>query len=192
MKKHMVALTAAVGLAVAGCGSDEPTARAVPGNATDRAFVAAMIPHHESAVKMASVAQGRGETMFVKELAGDIIRAQTDEIVLMRKQDAGLAKAGVKAGKLSVPAHMLGMDQDAAMLQSARPFDPAFIKMMVPHHEGAVEMAREELDKGQDPELKQLAQNIVESQQREIDQMRQHLKSAADAGGSGGHSGHTG
>jgi uncharacterized protein (DUF305 family) len=44
----------------------------------DRAFVAAMIPHHESAVEMAEIAQ-RGESEFVKRLAGDIIRTQNAE-----------------------------------------------------------------------------------------------------------------
>ena len=97
----------------------------------------------------------------------------------MRAQDAELAKAGVKPGKLSVQDHM-SMDEDPAMLRNAKPFDAAFIKMMIPHHEGAVEMAREEVDKGADPELKKLAQEIIDVQQREIDQMLER------SGGSGG------
>ncbi|MCA1482017.1 DUF305 domain-containing protein, partial [Bradyrhizobium sp. NBAIM08] len=126
------------------------------GNATDRAFVAAMIPHHKSAVQMAAIASGRGESQFVKELASNITDTQTKEITFMRTQDAELAKAGVKVGKLSVQEHMMGMDEDPVMLQKANPFDAAFIKMMVPHHEGAIEMAQEELDKGKDPELLEL------------------------------------
>ncbi len=178
-------LTAAAALAVAGCGSDdETTASGTPGNGTDRAFVAAMIPHHESAVKMAGVAQGRGQSEFVKQLAADITASQTEEITSMRKQDAELAKAGIQVGKLKVQDHM-SMDEDPmAMLQDAKPFDDAFIKMMIPHHEGAIEMAREELEKGADPELKQLAQDIVDAQQREIDEMREHSGDGGSAHGS--------
>jgi uncharacterized protein (DUF305 family) len=190
MQKTMVAVATAIAVALTGCGSDDGPSSAANGNATDRAFVAAMIPHHESAVQMAAIASGRGESQFVKELASDITDTQTKEITLMRTQDAELAKAGVKVGKLSVPEHMMGMDGDPAMLQKANPFDAAFIKMMIPHHEGAIEMAREELDKGEDPELRELARNIVDAQQREVDLMVQHSKD--DSESPEGHSGHDG
>jgi uncharacterized protein (DUF305 family) len=188
MKKQMAALIVAGGLAVAACGSDDESTPAAAGNGTDRAFVAAMIPHHEDAVKMAAIARSRGESAFVKDLADDIQRTQTDEIVLMRKEDAELAKAGVSVGKLDVAEHMV-MDEDPRMLQNADPFDAAFIKMMIPHHEGAVEMAQEQLDKGEDPELKELAQNIVDAQKREIDAMLEHSKGGAGGDHSGGHDG---
>jgi uncharacterized protein (DUF305 family) len=182
MNKQLAALLVAGGLAVAGCGSDDESAPAAAGNGTDRAFVAAMIPHHQVAVEMAAIAQSRGESAFVKELASDIVRTQNQEITLMREEDSELAKAGVKPGKLGVQEHMMGMDEDPVMLQNADPFDEAFIKMMIPHHEGAVEMAQEELNEGEDPELMELAQNIVDAQQREIDRMIEHSKGAAGGG----------
>lgn len=179
MKRKMAVLAAATALVVAGCGSEEEASSGATGNGTDRAFVAAMIPHHESAVKMAGVASGLAESDFVKQLAADITTSQTEEIALMRKEDAQLARAGVEPGKLSVQLHM-PMDEDTATLQHAKPFDDAFIKMMIPHHEGAVEMAKEELEKGGDPELKKLAQEIIDAQQREIDQMIEHSKGGGD------------
>jgi uncharacterized protein (DUF305 family) len=51
-------------------------------------------------------------------------------------------------------------------------FDLRFIDAMVPHHEGAVIMAEEALEKSERPEILQLAAAIVASQQAEIDQMR--------------------
>jgi uncharacterized protein (DUF305 family) len=186
MRMQIVAFTAAAGLVAAGCGSEEAPVSSATGNGTDRAFVASMIEHHESAVYMAEIAQSRAESDFVKALASTIARTQTEEISLMRKQDSELAETGVKLGRLSVEEHMMGMDQNPAALQEAQPFDAAFIKMMIPHHEGAIEMAREELEKGEDPELQELAQNIIDAQQAEIDEMLQHSKSA------GGHSGHDG
>lgn len=67
---------------------------------------------------------------------------------------------------------MMGMDMSADMLKGARPFDAKFIEMMVPHHQGAVEMARVELSKGSNRELEKLAQTIITAQQREVKQMR--------------------
>jgi uncharacterized protein (DUF305 family) len=93
----------------------------------------------------------------------------------MREQDAQLAGAGIERGSLGVPQHMKGMDDDPHSLRSAQPFDRAFIQMMIPHHEGAIEMGKAELNQGADPELKALAQDIIDAQQREINEMRKHL-----------------
>jgi uncharacterized protein (DUF305 family) len=178
--KIPVAIAVAAAIAAAGCGSDsepvadgpETSAGTVGGNGVDRAFVAAMIPHHESAVDMAEIAEERGRSGFVKRLAGDIIRTQNAEITTMRREDAELAKAGVEAGDLGVADHAMGMDGDMSMLEAADPFDPTFLEMMIPHHEGAVTMAKAELAQGADPELKGLAQDIIEAQEREIEEMR--------------------
>ncbi len=61
-------------------------------------------------------------------------------------------------------------------LMSSNP-DVAFAKGMIAHHQGAIEMARTELKYGQDPQMKKLAQAIIDAQQPEIDQMQQWLGS---------------
>jgi uncharacterized protein (DUF305 family) len=191
------ALAIAGALIAAGCGSDNSAAgsrSAAPGNPVDRAFVAHMIPHHQSAVQMAKIAQRRGQSAFVKRLAADIVRTQTEEIAAMRAEDQRLQRAGVKHGSLGVPEHMMGMSGDVASLKTAKPFDRAFLRMMIPHHEGAVVMAKAELAKGKDPALKRLAQNIIAAQQREIREMRTQLGDTSTsrmpkASMHGGHSG---
>jgi uncharacterized protein (DUF305 family) len=163
------------GVALTACGSDnnnDSAAASAAGNGTDRAFVADMIPHHKSAVEMASIAKTRGQSTFVKNLASDIIRTQNAEITTMRREDAALAKAGVKTGSLGIDNHMMGMDMDPSKLTGADPFDKTFLNMMIPHHQGAITMAKVELANGSDPQLKQLAQNIITAQQREIREMR--------------------
>jgi len=52
---------------------------------------------------------------------------------------------------------------------------------MVPHHEGAIEMARIEIDKGDNADLKKLAESIISSQERELKEMRAHLKAEGGA-----------
>jgi uncharacterized protein (DUF305 family) len=184
-RTFLSALAVAAALLAAGCGDNNSsnTTRATPvGNPVDRAFVAQMIPHHKSAVQMAKIAQRRYQSAFVKQLANDIVRTQTKEIATMRAADQRLQRAGVKKGSLGVPEHMMGMNGDVSMLKRAKPFDRPFLRMMIPHHEGAVVMAKAELKKGKDPELKRLAQSIITAQEREIRQMHQHLSDATTTG----------
>ncbi|MGI8945088.1 MAG: DUF305 domain-containing protein [Thermoleophilaceae bacterium] len=171
--KMMVAVLTAGALIAAGCGEDD--AGSAAGNEVDRAFTAEMVPHHESAVVMAKIARDRGQSRFVKALADDIVRTQNQEIDLMRREDTELAAAGVEKGSLGVPEHMMGMDGAPASLKAANPFDREFIGMMLPHHEGALVMAKAELAKGESAELKALARSILSTQQQEITAMRRHL-----------------
>ena len=184
MKSKMtLALAAGVAaLAFAGCGSDdssESSSSSAGGNGTDRAFVKEMVPHHESAIDMAEIAQKRGKSEFVKKLADDIVQTQQTEIDTLTREDEALETAGVKVGSLDMDHDMMGMDGDMESLEKANPFDTAFVEMMIPHHEGAVMMAEVELDKGADPELKKIAEDIVDAQKREIDEMKKFL---ADSG----------
>jgi len=68
-------------------------------------------------------------------------------------------------------ASMMKMDEDMKM-QSTGNADKDFVVMMIPHHQGAVDMAKVELQYGTDPELRKLAATIIEAQKKEIAQMK--------------------
>ena len=62
---------------------------------------------------------------------------------------------------------MMMMDQRMSITYSGDA-DKDFVMGMVPHHQGAIDMARIELQYGKDPQLRKLARDIVAAQQKEI------------------------
>jgi uncharacterized protein (DUF305 family) len=71
------------------------------------------------------------------------------------------------------------MDQDM-MVKPSGNYDRDFAAMMVPHHQGAVDMARIELQFGKDPVLRRLAQAIIVEQLQEIQVMNLELQQLPD------------
>lgn len=84
------------------------------------------------------------------------------------------AMPGMNASTAAFPmGSMNGMDHGAmGTATSTAPYDAQFIDSMIEHHTGAIAMANDALQQSQRPEIKQLAQNIVDSQQKEVDQMK--------------------
>jgi uncharacterized protein (DUF305 family) len=138
-----------------------------------------MAPHHESAVAMAKLAKRRAEHPRVSGLGEAIVSAQEKEIAQMRQIHKRLfgepllpnEDAHSQLGLSAEEAGMMHGTEATAMLKSEKPFDRAFIDEMVPHHQGAIRMARAVLAKSEDEEIQRLARRIVASQNREIKKM---------------------
>ncbi|MBA2537975.1 MAG: DUF305 domain-containing protein [Actinobacteria bacterium] len=192
MRRKLVGgvLTLLVGLtlAAAGCGGGGEEGEGSQGSAVafDRAFIDAVVPHHESAIEMAKAAKQAGLTQpDLVEIADDIIVTQQEEIDRMlewRKAWYGSSEIEPGAGEaLSLSDSQMGMMHGAAEeLRDAADVDQMFAEMMIEHHQGAITMASLALDKAEHDELKDLAEDIVEAQNREIDVMEGHA--------AGGHS----
>ena len=158
------------GIALLG-GDDETQA-----SETDGAFLAGMSPHHEMAIEMAEMAEDRAEHPEIKQLAGDIIEAQTDEIELIdsiHQRLFGEPLAAADHAGMGLSAERMGMGMGMGALETAEPFDRAFIDAMIAHHQGAIRMARIELAEGEDAETKSLANTIIAAQSAEIEQMNE-------------------
>ncbi len=149
----------------------------------DLRFIDAMTPHHQGGVDMAKVALHKSQRPQIEKLANDIIKAQNKEIAELKQwRQAWYPQAGEKPLAYDAQmGHMMEMssDQMKSMMMSMdlgaadAQFDLRFINAMIPHHEGAVTMAQDALSKSKRPEIKKLAQDIITSQQKEIEQMKQ-------------------
>jgi uncharacterized protein (DUF305 family) len=90
---------------------------------------------------------------------------------------AGQAHAGHGGGfSADMHAAMTKMSKDMETAPMTGDPDKDFLAMMIPHHEGAVEMARLLLLQGRDPLVRRLAEEIIAAQQAEIVTMRQRLE----------------
>lgn len=91
--------------------------------------------------------------------------------MMMRAGHAETAPGGFDA---MMAQSMARMHADMAVVPSGDP-DRDFAAMMIPHHQGAIEMAKAELAYGRDPVLRRLAQGIIVEQAQEIEVMRRAL-----------------
>jgi uncharacterized protein (DUF305 family) len=147
------------------------------GEYSDRAFIDAMVPHHQGAIAMAEVALKNAEHEEIKELSRNIVSTQQSEIEELKsikKEEFGTSNVPMEMS----PEQMrgMGMMMDPKRLSKREPFDEAFIDAMIPHHQSAIEMAKVAIEKSKIPEIKELAGNIVPAQKREIEQMKQWRK----------------
>jgi uncharacterized protein (DUF305 family) len=79
----------------------------------------------------------------------------------------------------AVKAYSTAMDRmHGPMMQGIQEPDPdvAFVKGMIPHHQGAIDMAKVVLQYGKDEQTKKWAADVIREQQREIDEMQAWLK----------------
>ncbi len=172
--------------ASAGPSSSRPTSQSggsilAPGGTArdaDVMFAQMMIPHHEQAVEMSDLALSRSGTgLRVRELATAIRAAQAPEIALLR---TWLAEWG--AAPTMDPSHNHGMPgllsvSDLQRLRAAGDpdFDRLWVRFMIDHHLGAVQMAQDVLRSSTDARVRALAESISTSQQAEIATMRTML-----------------
>jgi YVTN family beta-propeller protein len=173
-----------------------------PTGDVDHDFVAMMAPHHQGAIDMSEAELRYGHDELLLRIAQEIVVEQLQEIAAMRAAlgekltlaEATLAAsfAGATAGPGSPSP---GPDSVLPSLKTERPFlaenaaamtkmmnrmtikpsgniDRDFVAMMVPHHQGAIDMARAELRYGHEAQLRRIAQEIIVDQMQQISLMR--------------------
>ena len=142
----------------------------------DGAFITGMVAHHDDAVAMAEMARERTKRRQVKRLAEEIVSAQTREIDELNASHRRLFSepvpaGGMRHGDLGLSEREMAVGMDMSRLESTADVDMAFIDAMITHRQGAIRMARAEIERGEDPQLKALARRIVADQSLEIAQL---------------------
>lgn len=147
----------------------------------DLRFIDGMIPHHEGAVIMAEDVLAKSQRTKLLELAREIINAQEKEIEQMKQWRQNWypqapetpmtwnAQMNNSMAMSKEQIEAMRMDMDLGVADEN--YDRRFLETMILHHQKAVEMAEDVLEKSERSEIKELANNIITSQQLEIDQM---------------------
>jgi uncharacterized protein (DUF305 family) len=143
-------------------------------------FAQMMIPHHQQAVEMADIILDKeGIDPDVLTLASDIKAAQQPEIDQLQSWLTEWAADMPDMDSMEGMDHGGGMmsEDDMAALEAATGAEASrlFLEQMTMHHEGAIEMAQDEVDNGQNPDAVAMAQTIVDTQTAEIAQMQELL-----------------
>ncbi|MGN7157566.1 DUF305 domain-containing protein [Dietzia cercidiphylli] len=151
---------------------------------TDVMFAQMMIPHHQQAIEMSEIILAKdGIPADVTALAEEIKAAQGPEIAqltdwLEQWGEPTEPQGGHGGHDMSTMDGMLS-DDEIQQLSQAQGVDAArmFMEQMIAHHEGAITMAEEEVAGGRYDPAVELAQTIIDTQQQEIDTMRDLLTS---------------
>ena len=146
-------------------------------NDPDTAFAKGMLGHHRGAVDMAKIELKYGTDDAMRQLAQDIITAQQAEIDVLNKwlashPDAAKPKPNTEAMQQAYAKGMSDMHGEMTLGIADPIADMAFARGMLPHHIAAVNMATTQLIYGTDEEMRVLAQNVLNTQQTEIDLMK--------------------
>jgi len=150
----------------------------------DEMFVTMMIPHHQQAIDMADILLAKdGADPRVVELAEQIKAAQGPEIdkMLGWLEAWGVdydpdSMGGMDHGSVGGDDSMMS-EEDMTLLEDADAAEASrlFLEQMIVHHEGAVDMAQTALDDAQNPDVLDLAQQVIDDQTAEIAAMQELL-----------------
>ena len=154
-------------------------------NDADVMFAQMMIPHHQQAVEMSEMLLAKDDVPAeVAAFAQKVIDAQGPEIERMNSMLTAWGQDPVDTDGMD---GMEGMDhggmsgmmseEDMTALDQAQGTEAArlYLEQMTAHHKGAVDMAKDEVEDGQNPQAVQLAEQVIADQEAEITEMQQML-----------------
>jgi uncharacterized protein (DUF305 family) len=155
----------------------------------DLQFIDQMIMHHQGAIMSSDHMISDSQRPELRQLYENIQKSQSEQIEQMkawRKEWYPDAEEtpGMPSGMMN-GGMMQGMMGGSSMqeMMGANATDAMFLRMMIPHHQAAVDMSEQALDKAEHPELKELAQTIIDEQSAEIEQMRGYLEKVDSTNG---------
>ncbi|WP_310556289.1 DUF305 domain-containing protein [Flavobacterium sp.] len=138
-------------------------------------FANLMIMHHQMANDMSRIEIEKGSDETIKKMANGIIVAQEIEIRQMQ-QFLQNYKIPVPNNQISnsykIAAEMKSMIDNMSKIKMFENMDEDYVAMMIPHHQSAVSMAKQQLNFGKQDVLLELSKNIIEDQSFEIEEFK--------------------
>ena len=147
----------------------------------DLQFIDQMIPHHEGALMSSEHMISNSKRPEMRQLYEDIQKSQSEQIEQMQEwRKEWYPDAEQASGMMDdrQTASMTGngmMDGSMQGMMGGNALDAMFLRMMIPHHQMAVDMSGEALGKAEHPELRDLAKKIRDEQSSEIELMQGYL-----------------
>ena len=138
-------------------------------NDADVKFAQMMTPHHQQAVEMSTmILAKKGVDADVTKLAQQIKAAQEPEITTMQGWLTEWGQPTMGGMAMGGSGEMSQADMDALDKADGATGQKLYLQGMVKHHQGAIQMAKDEVASGKNPDAIALAKSIVSSQQEEI------------------------
>lgn len=161
--------------------TDEETFKiwsSISGEQYDKNYIANMIAHHEGAIEMATIAQSNAKHNELKDLASKIIASQKPEVDQMlnwQKEWGYPSTSGADMQDHSAMGmmNMMTVTNEELKKSAGDDFDATFINLMIKHHQEAIDMSLPGPNNALHQEVKNLAQTIVSTQSKEVEQMKQ-------------------
>ncbi|HEY0952113.1 DUF305 domain-containing protein [Nocardioides sp.] len=166
-------------------------------NQHDVAFAAEMVPHHEQGLRLVALAADRdvtagfaaltahietGQSADLEQLTGWLTRwdeptptAEPMDETLLSQRSATGALRGLVRTRMG-PWALSAADVQEVRASRAADFEDRWLRTMIVHHQGAISMARHEIAQGEYPPAVALAEQIVTTQQAEVEEMRRLLR----------------
>jgi len=169
-----------------GMGHGAHMATPAPQAEFDQSYIDMMIPHHASVIALSQAAIPRLTDERLLALAEGIISAQEAEIEELRGHRAHFygspdpmpvddaAMTQMMTGlSMSMDEMMVMMDSEALVASFCAAANPdlAFIDLTIPHHQSAISASEAALQRATHEEIRNIAQRVIEDQQREIDEL---------------------
>lgn len=191
--RFLLAAFALIGILTACSDNDDASSGASTGhNAADVTFATNMIPHHAQAIEMSDMALSQSQLPEVVDLATAIKKAQQPEIDTMTGwlkgwgepvpdpesvygMDHGMSDDDGMSGMEGMAGMMSAADMERLGSRTGRAFDRMWLTMMMEHHDGAIEMAKNEIADGASGAAISLAHEIETAQRAEIETMHKLL-----------------
>ena len=143
----------------------------------DLQFIDQMIIHHQGAIMSAEHMIAGSERPELRQLSENIQTSQAEQIEQMRAwREEWYPDAGPTFEMDPTQMNEMMGDNQMQEMMGTEGTDAMFLRMMIPHHQLAIDMSEQALDNAEHPELKELAQQIIDEQSAEIELMEGYLE----------------